>query len=209
MQTVVLVDYGSGNVHSARKALVRAAHEAGIAADIVLSGDPDRVAKADRVVLPGVGAFGACRAMLDGKAGLVDALTHSVLEEKQPFLGICVGMQLLADEGVEHGHAAGLGWIGGQIRPLSAPGLKIPHMGWNTVEGAGHPLLPPDGDAYFVHSYCFQPNKPDAVAAQSTYGETFCAMVAKGNVAGVQFHPEKSQAYGLQFLSNFLTWDPS
>ncbi len=209
MQTVVLVDYGSGNVHSAHKALVRAAADTGLAVKIELTADPAQVAAADRLVLPGVGAFGACRTMLDAREGLVEALSEAVLEQKRPFLGICVGMQLLATRGLEHGETPGLGWIGGQVRSLNADGLKVPHMGWNSVDGGGHPLLPPDGDAYFVHSYRFDAADPQAVAATCTYGERFPAMVARDNIAGVQFHPEKSQAYGLRFLANFLEWSPS
>ena len=209
MQNVVLVDYGSGNLHSAHKALVKAAADHGVPVRISVTDDPDQIRQADRIVLPGVGAFGACRAMLAARPGVVDALTDAVIHRTRPFLGICVGMQLLADRGLEYGEHSGLGWIGGTVRPVEAKGLKIPHMGWNRVTGAGHDLLAAAGDAYFVHSYCFDTDDPTHVAATVTYGEQFTAMVVKDHISGVQFHPEKSQAYGLSFLANFLKWDPS
>lgn len=209
MQTVALIDYGSGNLHSAHKALVRAAQDHDVSIEIVVTSSVQEIEQADRVLLPGVGAFGACMAALQARSGIAEALEQVVLQRQRPFLGVCVGMQLLASEGIEHGHTKGLGWIPGQVIPIEAKGLKIPHMGWNDVEGHGHPLLPPNGDAYFVHSYRFAPEDPSAVVATTHYGETFPAMVAHGNIAGVQFHPEKSQHFGLSLLARFLTWEPS
>ncbi|MBB4659971.1 imidazole glycerol phosphate synthase subunit HisH [Parvularcula dongshanensis] len=206
MPKVCLIDYGSGNVHSARKALMRVAESAH---DVVLSGDPDVIASADRLVLPGVGAFAACMARLSAQDGVVDAMNEAVAKGR-PFLGICVGMQLLADRGLEHGETGGLGLIGGTVRRLETGALKSPHMGWNDVRARGqrHPLLPPDGDAYFVHSFVFEPEDDAVIAATAEYGEPVPALIARGNVAGTQFHPEKSQAYGLALLSNFLEWRP-
>lgn len=209
MISVALIDYGSGNLHSAEKALARAASAGRAETRITVTADPAQIAASDRVVLPGVGAFGACMAALSARPGLVEALTTHALERQRPFLGICVGMQLLAAHGEEHGRHKGLGWIAGRVRPLVVGDLKIPHMGWNTVRGQGHDLLPPDGDAYFVHSYCFDADNPSDVAAHCEYAEPFPAMVALGNIVGVQFHPEKSQAYGLALLANFLTWEPA
>lgn len=206
MSTVCLVDYGSGNVHSARKALVRAAegrHE------VIQSGAAEHLLRADRIVLPGVGAFAACAQRLRAQSETHQALMEAAARGT-PLLGICVGMQLLADKGLEHGETAGLGLIPGTVVPLDTGGLKSPHMGWNTVgaTGAPHPLLPADGDAYFVHSYRFAPQDEADIAAVCRYGETFPAMVARGTVAGTQFHPEKSQAYGLALLAHFLEWRP-
>ncbi len=206
MQYVALIDYGSGNLHSAQKALVRAATERGVDAAIHVTSDPKVIATADRIVLPGVGAFGACMAALNERPGLAEAIDRHIRDAQRPFLGICVGMQLLAERGVEYGEHKGLGFLPGTVRLLEAKGQKLPHIGWNTVEGAGHPLLPPDGDAYFVHSYCFDATQANDVAATATYGERFTAMVARDNVAGTQFHPEKSQAFGLALLGNFLEW---
>ncbi|WP_031551252.1 imidazole glycerol phosphate synthase subunit HisH [Parvularcula oceani] len=209
MSVVCLIDYGSGNVHSARKALLHAASEAGRGQEVVLSSDPETIRSADRLVLPGVGAFASCMGRLEAADGVIAALREAV-SSGRPFLGICVGMQLLADRGLEHGDTKGLGLIGGTVRPLETGALASPHMGWNTVAPAGapHPLLPPEGDAYFVHSYCFDPADPSDVAAECDYGERFPAMVARGNVAGTQFHPEKSQGFGLSLLRNFLEWRP-
>ncbi|MEM9233237.1 MAG: imidazole glycerol phosphate synthase subunit HisH [Pseudomonadota bacterium] len=206
MQTVALIDYGSGNLHSAEKAL---AHVAGRDARILVTSTPEVIAKADRIVLPGVGAFGACMTALRARQGVIEAMTEAVHQKGRPFLGICVGMQLLADRGLEYGEHNGLGWISGTVRALEAPGLKIPHMGWNEVRSSDHDIFPPDADAYFVHSYCFEAEDPAVVSATCTYGETFAAAVLDRNVAGVQFHPEKSQAYGLNLLSRFLKWSPS
>jgi imidazole glycerol-phosphate synthase subunit HisH len=209
MQRVALIDYGSGNLRSAEKALVRAADGA---AEIVVTHDPDFVARADRVVLPGVGAFKACMEALSARSGVVEAMAEAVRGRGAPFLGICVGMQLMASRGLEFGETPGLGWIAGDVRRLQVedPRLKVPHMGWNALEGvAGQPLLADlaaGAPVYFTHSYAFFPNDPADVAAYVTHGERFPAAV--DNLAGVQFHPEKSQSAGLGLLANFLEWRP-
>lgn len=215
---VAVVDYGSGNLHSAHKALERAAREAGLDATIAVTADAEETRAADRIVLPGVGAFADCREGLRAVPGMLEALRAAVLERGRPFLGVCVGMQLLATRGLEHGETQGLDWIGGEVGALEPDdkSLRIPHMGWNTLqpEGGVHPLLAgiPLGEnglhAYFVHSYAFRPADPQAVAASADYGGKFAAMIARDNIAGVQFHPEKSQALGLRLLANFLTWTP-
>ena len=213
--TLALIDYGSGNLRSAERALARAAAESGHRIEIIVTSDPDTVSRAERIVLPGVGAFADCMAGLAAVPGLIEAMTQSVRQRGQPFLGICVGMQLLAGRGHEHGTHAGLGWIEGEVVRLAPhdPTLKIPQMGWNELDllQGGHPLLEGlvAGDhAYFVHSYHFRPRRPGAVLAKVTYGETVAAMVTEENIAGTQFHPEKSQRVGLRILSNFLTWKP-
>ncbi len=212
---VAIVDYGSGNLHSAAKALERAAN--GLGADVIVTSDPEIVRNADRVVLPGVGAFADCRRGLDAVDGMVAALEEAVHGRGRPFLGICVGLQLLAERGLEHGVTAGLGWIKGEVDRISPadPALKIPHMGWNTLETRrAHPLLAgietgPSGlHAYFVHSYQFVLADPADLVATTDYGGTITAAVAKDNVAGTQFHPEKSQTLGLALLANFLKWRP-
>ena len=217
MSTTALIDYGSGNLASAAKALARAANGK---SDIVTTADPQVVKDAERIVLPGVGAFADCMAGLTAVPGMVEALREKVLKEGAPFLGICVGMQLLATVGVEFGRHAGLGWIAGEvvkITPHSSsemgdPALKIPHMGWNELKIVErHKLL--DGiesgaHAYFVHSYHFVPALPDDLIATTDYGQSLTAMIGNENIAGTQFHPEKSQAMGLKLLSNFLTWKP-
>ena len=214
---VALVDYGSGNLHSAAKAFERAAREAGLAARVAVTADPETVAGADRIVLPGVGAFADCRRGLDAVSGMVEAIEEAVLRRGRPFLGICVGMQLMATRGLEKITTAGLGWIGGDVEAIRPdhPGLKIPHMGWNTLHlQREHPLtdgidLGPQGlHAYFVHSYALQPRDPDDLVAVSAYGGPVTAIVARGNVAGTQFHPEKSQTLGLSLIANFLRWRP-
>jgi glutamine amidotransferase len=214
---VAIVDYGSGNLHSAAKAFERAAREAGTGERIAVTSDPAAVAAADRVVLPGVGAFADCRAGLDGVPGMVEALTEAVQERGRPFLGICVGMQLMATRGLEHGATPGLDWIKGDVAPVEPddPSLKIPHMGWNTLHPQrDHPLvedipLGPDGaHAYFVHSYALRPEDGAEIVAVSAYGGPVTAIVARDNMAGTQFHPEKSQALGLQLIANFLRWRP-
>ena len=214
---VAIVDYGSGNLHSAAKAFERAAREAGVAERIDVTSDPAAVAAADRIVLPGVGAFADCRAGLDGVPGMVDALTEAVQERGRPFLGICVGMQLMATRGLEHGATPGLDWIKGDVAAVEPddPALKIPHMGWNTLHPQrDHPLvdhipLGPDGvHAYFVHSYALRPEDGSDVVAVSAYGGPVTAIVARDNMAGTQFHPEKSQALGLKLIANFLRWRP-
>jgi glutamine amidotransferase len=212
--TVALIDYGSGNLRSAEKALARVAAENSTAQNIVVTSQPDVVAKAERIVLPGVGAFGDCMKGLGALPGMIDALNDAVLKRGVPFLGICVGMQLLADTGREFGDHEGLGWIGGEVVKIAPrdPMLKIPHMGWNDLKiEHAHPLLaniPPNGHAYFVHSYHFRANDKSNVLATTDYGETLTAMIGRDNIAGTQFHPEKSQAVGLTLLSNFLTWRP-
>lgn len=215
--TVAVVDYGSGNLHSATKALERAAREGGTGARIVLTADPDVVAAADRVVLPGVGAFADCRRGLDGIPGMIDALDTAVRRKGRPFLGICVGMQLLATRGLEHGACDGLDWIGGEVDAIAPDDrrLKVPHMGWNTLTVThAHPLLagvPTGADgwhAYFVHSYAFKPASRNDLVATTDYGGTIPAIVGRGTIVGTQFHPEKSQALGLALLANFLRWAP-
>jgi glutamine amidotransferase len=215
--TVALIDYGSGNLHSAAKALERAASEAGTGDRVVVTSDPDAVRRADRIVLPGVGAFADCRRGLDAVDGMVAAMTEAVHGEGKPFLGICVGMQLLASRGLEHETARGLGWIPGDVKAIRPdhPGLKVPHMGWNTLHPQrDHALLDgiptgPEGlHAYFVHSYALDPQDHEDVVAVSAYGGPVTAVVARGNVAGTQFHPEKSQTLGLKLIANFLRWRP-
>jgi glutamine amidotransferase len=212
--TVAIVDYGSGNLRSAEKALARVAAEQSTGQQVIVTSDADAVAKAERIVLPGVGAFADCMSGLRAVPGMVDALKDAVLKRGVPFLGICVGMQLLADVGREFGDHAGLGWIGGEVVKIapSDPALKIPHMGWNELKiKRAHPLLaniPASGHAYFVHSYhCRAKDKRD-VLATTDYGETLTAMIGRDNIAGTQFHPEKSQAVGLTLLANFLKWKP-
>jgi glutamine amidotransferase len=215
--SVVLVDYGSGNLHSAAKAFERAAREAGLDVPVQVSSDPEVVASAERIVLPGVGAFADCRRGLDAVPGMVEAMSEAVFERGKPFLGICVGMQLMATRGLEKEPTPGLGWIHGdvaQIRPDDLS-LKIPHMGWNTLHPQrDHALLDgiptgPEGlHAYFVHSYALESEDQDEVVAVSAYGGPVTAIVARDNMAGTQFHPEKSQALGLALLGNFLRWRP-
>jgi glutamine amidotransferase len=215
--TVAIVDYGSGNLHSAAKAFERAAAEARLAQDIVVTSDPEAVRRAERIVLPGVGAFADCRRGLDAVPGMVEAMTEAVRREGRPFLGICVGMQLMATRGLEHETTPGLDWIGGdvaRIDPADAT-LKIPHMGWNTLEARRtHPIL--EGvttgatglHAYFVHSYALMPTDPADVVATTDYGGAVTAVVGRDNMAGTQFHPEKSQTLGLRLIANFLRWRP-
>jgi glutamine amidotransferase len=213
--TVAIVDYGSGNLKSAAKAFERVARDTGDA--IVVTADPDVVAKAERIVLPGVGAFADCRRGLDAVPGMVDALHDAVIERGTPFLGICVGCQLMAERGVEKVTTAGLGWIEGDVVEIAPadPGLKIPHMGWNTLNVVhDHPLIAgiPTGeaglDAYFVHSFHLVPRDEDDVVARADYAGPVTAIVARDNYAGTQFHPEKSQSLGLTLIGNFLKWKP-
>jgi glutamine amidotransferase len=212
--TVALIDYGSGNLRSAEKALARVAAENATGQGIVVTADANVVAKAERIVLPGVGAFGDCMNGLRALPGMIAALNDAVLKRGVPFLGICVGMQLLADVGREFGDHKGLGWIGGEVVKIAPrdPSLKIPHMGWNELKiERAHPLLanmPPNGHAYFVHSYHFRAKDKSNVLATTDYGETLTAMIGRDNIAGTQFHPEKSQAVGLTLLGNFLRWKP-
>ena len=213
MQTVALIDYGSGNLRSAEKALREAARRRALDADIVVTADPDLVAKADRVFLPGVGAFASCRAGLDA-TGVYEAMNQAVHGRGVPFMGICVGHQLLATEGLEFGVTPGLDWIHGQVKKLEPndPSLTIPHMGWNAINlTRAHALFAGIADGahmYFANSFALTPSHVDDVVATADHGGTFTAAVAKDNVAGVQFHPEKSQASGLALLANFLEWRP-
>lgn len=213
--SVVIVDYGSGNLHSAYKAFEKAAADAGMRVEV--SSDAEVVRRADRVVLPGVGAFADCRHGLDSVPGMVEALEENVVRRGRPFLGICVGMQLLASRGLEHGVASGLGWIPGEVVAIEpqSPELKVPHMGWNTLAPhQEHALLRgiPTGDtglhAYFVHSYHLKAADQSLVVATTDYGAELTAMVARDNIAGTQFHPEKSQKLGLALIANFLRWSP-
>jgi glutamine amidotransferase len=212
MQSVALINYGSGNLRSAEKALIRAADGT---SEIVVTDDPDIIAVADRVVLPGVGAFAACMGALEARSGVIEAMTEAVHGKGAPFLGICVGMQLLASHGLEFGETPGLDWIAGDVRKLDDggdPAIKIPHMGWNGLtDVSGGPVFDglKDGQTvYFTHSFAFFPKDEADVAAYVEHGERFPAAVARGNVAGVQFHPEKSQASGLSLLARFLEWQP-
>jgi glutamine amidotransferase len=215
--SVAIVDYGSGNLHSAAKAFERAAHEAGLGQSIVVTNDPTVVASADRVVLPGVGAFADCRRGLDAVDGMVGALDEAVRQKGRPFFGICVGMQLLAERGREYEVTEGLGWIAGEVDRIVPrdPKLKIPHMGWNTLNVVRpHPVL--DGltfgaagrHAYFVHSYQLNPAQRADLVAAADYGGAVTAIVARDNIVGTQFHPEKSQKLGLALITNFLQWKP-
>ena len=212
-----IVDYGSGNLHSAAKAFERAAREAGIRIQIVVTRDPDEVRGAERIVLPGVGAFRDCRDGLKAVPGLWEALQEAVEKQAKPFLGICVGMQLMAERGLEHGATEGFGWIGGdvvRIEPQNAS-AKVPHMGWNTVEPVRtHALLDELAlgagglHAYFIHSYHLAPKLNRDVLARSDYFGAVTAMVAKANMVGTQFHPEKSQTLGFGLIANFMRWRP-
>lgn len=206
--TLALVDYGAGNLHSVANALRAAGCE-----DLAVTASPDVVRAADRIVLPGVGSFRACAEGLRAIPGMVEAMTERVHVGAAPFLGICVGMQLLATRGLEHGVTRGLDWIEGEVRLIERTDreIKIPHMGWNDVSlGRKDPAqgLIDAGEAYFLHSYHFQPDDGATVAAMTDHGGGLVAAVAKDNVVGVQFHPEKSQQYGLSLLSRFLEWKP-
>lgn len=206
-ETVALVDYGAGNLHSVHNALKAAG-----ATHVKVTADPNVVRAADRIVLPGVGSFKACAEGLRAVDGMIEAMAERVHVGGAPFLGICVGMQLLATRGVEHGMTAGLNWIGGEIRKIEItdPTIKVPHMGWNDVALSPHAhasLIEP-GEAYFLHSYHFACDRGEHVAAMTDHGGGLVSAVEKDNVVGVQFHPEKSQAYGLALLANFLEWRP-
>ena len=215
--SVAIVDYGSGNLHSAAKAFERAARDAGLNEQIEVTSSPDEVARADRVVLPGVGAFADCRRGLDAIPGMIEALETAVRKISKPFFGICVGMQLMAERGREYQVTPGLSWIAGEVDRItpSDANLKIPHMGWNTLNVTKpHPLL--DGiatganglHAYFVHSYELKLSRRDDLVAQADYGGPLTAMVGRDNMVGTQFHPEKSQKLGLKLIANFLKWAP-
>ena len=211
---VAIVDYGSGNLRSAAKAFERAATETGISGEIAVTSDPQTVARADRVVLPGVGAFADCRRGLAAMSGLEPALREAVIVRARPFLGICVGMQLMADRGREFEAVDGLGWIGGEVVAIEARdrALKIPHMGWNELDArAPHPLLAglaEGAHAYFVHSYHFRLDDDGDLIAVTDYGGRLAAIIGRDNLVGTQFHPEKSQEAGLRLIGNFLRWRP-
>jgi glutamine amidotransferase len=214
---VAIIDYGAGNLRSAEKAFQYAIAESGRSDTVTITSDPDVVAKADRVVLPGDGAFADCRRNLDAISGMIDAINETIDVRGRPFFGICVGMQLLATRGIEHAITEGLDRIPGEVRAIepSDPRLKVPHMGWNTLRATReHPLfdgltLGDDGwHAYFLHGYHLVPETPDNVIAVADYGGPVTAIVARGVIAGTQFHPEKSQRLGLKLLGNFLAWTP-
>ena len=214
---VAIIDYGSGNLRSAVKAFERAARETGISAGIELTADPERVRAADRIVLPGVGAYADCRAGLDAVPGMVEAIEEAVVGKGRPFLGICVGMQLMSERGLEKKVTRGFGWIAGDVKVIEPadPALKVPQIGWNTIElRRDHPLFAgiPTGEdglhAYFVHSYHLDAKDEGDVLAVADYGGPVTAAVARDNCAGTQFHPEKSQALGLALIANFLRWKP-
>jgi glutamine amidotransferase len=215
--SVAIVDYGSGNLHSAAKAFERAARQSACGEPIVVTDDPAIVAGADRVVLPGVGAFADCRRGLDAVPGMVAALEEAVCRKGRPFFGICVGMQLLAERGREYEVTTGLGWIEGEVDRIAPgdPRLKIPHMGWNTLNVVRpHPLLdglalgPQGPHAYFVHSYQLRPARHADLIAEAEYGGALTTIVGRDNIVGTQFHPEKSQKLGLAMIANFLRWKP-
>ena len=214
---VAIIDYGSGNLHSAAKAFERAARETRSPLAVKVTSSPDEVRTAERIVLPGVGAFADCKQGLVKITGMIEALEESVRQRGKPFLGICVGLQLMAERGLEHGLTPGLGWIEGEVRAIEPqdPSLKIPHMGWNTLKLARpHALFEgiPTGDAglnaYFVHSYHLVPARADSLVATTDYAGPITAFIARDNVAGSQFHPEKSQKLGLALIANFLKWKP-
>ncbi|MFA5552393.1 MAG: imidazole glycerol phosphate synthase subunit HisH [Trueperaceae bacterium] len=214
---VAIIDYGSGNLRSVVKAFERASRESGAGAEVEITADPRHVRSADRIVLPGVGAYAACRAGLDALPGMVAALHETVVQAGRPFFGICVGMQLMSNRGLEKSVTSGLGWIGGNVVEMkpSDPALKVPLIGWNTLHLVNpHPLLQgvPTGDAglhaYFVHSYHFAVENPEQVVAVTEYGGPVTALVARDNMVGTQFHPEKSQLLGLSIIANFLKWKP-
>lgn len=219
--SVVIIDYGSGNLRSAEKAVERVARERGLSVDICVSSQAEDVLQADHIILPGVGAFGDCMAGLRALPGMVEALEETILKKGRPFLGICVGMQLMAEQGYEHGIHQGLGWIDGVIRPIIITddmSLKIPHMGWNQLKmkpchnaQTSHPVLQginPGDHAYFVHSFHFVPTDSAQVLASVDYGGDIAAIVGRDNIIGTQFHPEKSQQVGLDLMGNFLEWRP-
>ncbi|CDX53464.1 imidazole glycerol phosphate synthase, glutamine amidotransferase subunit with HisF [Mesorhizobium plurifarium] len=214
---VAIIDYGSGNLRSATKAFERAAHEAGLAASTELTADAERVRSADRIVLPGVGAYADCAAGLHAVPGMWEAVEEAALRKGRPFLGICVGMQLMSERGLEKTVTKGLGWIAGDVKEITPtdPALKIPQIGWNTIELVRpHPLFsgietgPKGLHAYFVHSYHLDAKNPAEIVATADYGGAVTAAVARDNLAGTQFHPEKSQALGLALITNFLKWRP-
>ena len=213
MKRIALIDYGSGNIHSAERALLEAATRAERRREISVTSDPLAIRHSDAIVLPGVGHFADCAENLRAKDGLVQALEEAVLKDGKPFLGICVGMQLLADVGREDGDTPGLGWIPGEVVKIDpGPDYRVPHMGWNEISLAReHAMLAGLGDhphVYFTHSYVFRTDKPEHTLASANYGRPLAAAVGRDNIFGTQFHPEKSQDTGLKLLSNFMTWEP-
>ena len=219
--TVAIIDYGSGNLRSAAKAFERAARETGYAGNIIVTNEAERVASAERIVLPGVGAFADCRRGLDAVPGMVEALNESVLGKGRPILGICVGMQLMAERGLEHGETRGLGWLQGNVVALTPEGsdspggvgFRVPQIGWNglNIAAASHPIfagVAAGAQTYFVHSYHMQCHNPGHVLATVSYGQAVTAVVGRDNIVGTQFHPEKSQGVGLMVIANFLRWKP-
>lgn len=215
--SLAIIDYGSGNLHSAAKAFERAARDSGLDVPVTVTSEPDQLRRAERIVLPGVGAFKDCRDGLMAVPGLWEALEEEIIRKGKPFLGICVGMQLMATRGLEHDVTDGFGWIPGDVKPITPrnPSFKIPHMGWNTLDlRKPHALLDgiPLGEnglhAYFVHSYHLEARDPSHVIATTEHGMTVTAVVGRDNIAGTQFHPEKSQTLGLTLLANFLRWRP-
>lgn len=216
-ETVAVIDYGSGNLRSAEKAFARAATNAGLGTRVIVTSDANVVRRADRIVLPGVGAFGDCIEGLRAVDGMVEALTEAVIKQTKPFFGVCVGMHLMAQQGFEHGIHDGLGWIDGAVKPLipDDAALKVPHMGWNTVElseaGCKHPVanvLAAEDHAYFVHSYQMELADSSALLGFAQYGGEVTAIVGRDNIIGTQFHPEKSQTVGLKLIAAFLEWRP-
>lgn len=215
-ELLVVVDYGSGNLRSVHQAALRVHHEAARPVTVRMSADPDDIRRADRVILPGQGAFGDCRRALEAIPGMIEALDHHVRRDGKPLFGICVGMQLFAERGFEHGEHPGFGWVAGEVAAIPpAPGLKIPHMGWNALAlhdaAAAHPVLAgveTGAHAYFAHSYRFKVRDPRHILASAEYGADIAALVGEGVMIGAQFHPEKSQAVGLRLLRNFFDWRP-
>ena len=213
---IAIIDYGSGNLRSAEKAIARAVRDGGLSHEVVVTSDADVVRGAERIVLPGVGAFADCMNGLRAVPGMVDVLSDAVRKRGVPFLGICVGMQLMATRGLEHGTHQGLDWIAGDVVRLvpSDSALKVPHMGWNTLSvRAAHPVIAhlseiANPHAYFVHSFCLRAAVAGDVIAETDYGGAIAAVVGRDNIVGTQFHPEKSQAVGLQLLQNFVRWRP-
>lgn len=213
MKRIALIDYSSGNIHSAERALLEAAVRAERRREVTVTADPLAIEQSDAIVLPGVGHFADCAANLRSKDGLVEALEKAVLKDGKPFLGICVGMQLLADIGREDGQTPGLGWIPGEVVKIDpGPDYRVPHMGWNSIlPKLDHPILSGLGDdphVYFTHSYVYRTAQTEHTAATSAYGTPIVAAIARDNIFGTQFHPEKSQSTGLKILSNFMTWEP-
>ncbi len=213
MRTIALIDYGSGNLHSAARALTAASNIAQRTREVRVTADPDVLRYADRIVLPGVGHFADCAAGLRARDGVVEALEEQVIEGGKPFLGICVGMQLMAARGLEDGETPGLGWVAGDVAEIApGGGLRVPHMGWNQLNVASdHPVLEglgADAHAYFVHSYALTAGAAADIAATTDYGGPVTACVAKQNLFGAQFHPEKSQKTGLRLLANWIRWEP-